>query len=201
MNVDHRPKRRLRWMASLGAAVVLFIGIAFVFDFFPEKEKELRSGLRNAVEKAFPQDVAIVAESFGLFAYRMQSEGSKRIDSAAPSMVLIHGLDDPGKVWMNLAPGLDAKGLDVWEMRYPNDQPVVDSARFFGGELTDLKTRGINQIIIVAHSMGGLVSREMLTNPRIAYAAKVHTGAAPRVVGLIMVGTPNHGSQLARFRV
>ncbi len=201
MNVNYRPKRRLTWLAYLGAAVVFFVGLEFVFDFFPEKEKELRSGLRSAVEKTFPQEAADVARSFGLSSYGLDSEVSQSMDSAAPSIVLIHGLDDPGKVWMNLAPGLEAKGLNVWEIRYPNDQPVVDSARFFNDELTDLKARGISQIIIVAHSMGGLVSREMLTSPHIAYSAKVRTGAAPRVAGLIMVGTPNHGSQLARFRL
>lgn len=48
--------------------------------------------------------------------------------------------------------------------------------------------------------MGGLVSREMLTDPEINYTGAAASGRVPRVSDLIMVGTPNHGSQLARFR-
>ena len=65
----------------------------------------------------------------------------------------------------------------------------------------ELRQRGIERIAIVAHSMGGLVSREMLTSPEMNYQAAEKNGQVPEVVALIMVGTPNHGSQLARFRV
>jgi hypothetical protein len=49
--------------------------------------------------------------------------------------------------------------------------------------------------------MGGLVSREMLTSPEMKYHASVKNRQVPQVAALIMVGTPNHGSQLARFRM
>jgi len=49
--------------------------------------------------------------------------------------------------------------------------------------------------------MGGLVSREMLTNPEIGYDRSAKDALVPQVAALIMVGTPNHGSQLARLRV
>jgi hypothetical protein len=48
--------------------------------------------------------------------------------------------------------------------------------------------------------MGGLVSREMLTSPEFAYARSIEEKMVPEVASLIMVGTPNHGSQMARFR-
>ncbi len=102
---------------------------------------------------------------------------------------------------MNLAPALQGHAIDVWEMRYPNDQPIVESARFFYDEIKRLRQSGIAVINIVAHSMGGLVSREMLTNPDIAYPDKAQSGAAPGVARLIMVGTPNHGSEFARYRM
>jgi pimeloyl-ACP methyl ester carboxylesterase len=172
-----------------------------VFDFFPEEDKELRRGFRHAVEKTFPQEAAKIAKSFGLTYWGEESADSPKVNPSAPSVVLIHGLDDPGKVWMNLAPVLTGKDTNVWQLRYPNDQPIVDSARFFYDQLKRLKQLGISEIAIVAHSMGGLVSREMLTNPQMAYTEKTSTGDVPRVTGLIMVGTPNHGSELARFRV
>jgi hypothetical protein len=49
--------------------------------------------------------------------------------------------------------------------------------------------------------MGGLVSREMLTSPEIKYNRSVKNSQVSDVAALIMVGTPNHGSQLARLRV
>jgi hypothetical protein len=48
--------------------------------------------------------------------------------------------------------------------------------------------------------MGGLVCRELLTRPDLGYAASARSGVVPAVSMLIMVGTPNHGSPLARFR-
>ncbi|MFC1505405.1 lipase family alpha/beta hydrolase, partial [Thermodesulfobacteriota bacterium] len=81
------------------------------------------------------------------------------------------------------------------------DQPIVESAHLFFSELKKLARLGTPRISIVAHSMGGLVSREMLTNPEWEYNQAVKEGQVPDVVTLIMVGTPNHGSQVARFRV
>jgi len=66
--------------------------------------------------------------------------------------------------------------------------------------LQELKEFGIARISIVAHSMGGLVSREMLTNPEFQFEKSVDEKLVPEVGSLIMVGTPNHGSQMARFR-
>jgi pimeloyl-ACP methyl ester carboxylesterase len=115
--------------------------------------------------------------------------------------VLIHGLDDPGLVWMNLAPALAARNRDTWELRYPNDQQIIDSSWFFFEELKRLKALGVNEVTIISHSMGGLVSRELLTSPRIDYGAEIRNGEVPRVIQLIMLGPPNHGSEIARFRL
>jgi hypothetical protein len=49
--------------------------------------------------------------------------------------------------------------------------------------------------------MGGLVSREYLTNPVYGYRDSLREGAVPRIRALVMVGTPNHGSPMARFRM
>ena len=196
-----RPTRNRRWLIYIGVIVGFLIALEFVFDFFPEENKELRRGFRTAVENTFPQQAKKIRQTFGLTRYAESSGGSFGVNSNNPSVVLIHGLDDPGKVWMNLAPTLLNQGLDVWEMRYPNDQPVVDSAHLFYDELKKLSLSNSHRIAVVAHSMGGLVSREMLTNPKIAYIEKTRSGEVPGVVALIMVGTPNHGSELARFRM
>ena len=197
----NKPRTRRRWPAYLVAVALLWLGVELVFDFFPDEKKEFRQKVRTTVENTFPEQAAEVARTFRLTVYGQQSLDAASLDPAAPSVVLIHGLDDPGKVWMNLAPRLAADSMNVLEMRYPNDQPIRNSAQLFHEQLQRLRQSGVPRIAIVAHSMGGLVSREMLTNPRIAYMARAASGEVPHVVGFIMVGTPNHGSEVARFRV
>ena len=196
------PERKRRWPWYLGVAAILIavsgVGIGI---FFPEEEKEIRRDLRNAVQKAFPEQAERVAASFGVTCDAEELVKSPPTDQVPTAVVLVHGLDDPGKVWMNLAPALFPEHQLVCVANYPNDQPIVESAWFLFDEMKALKASGIREIFIVAHSMGGLVSREMLTNPQIAYLEETHSATVPRAAGLIMVGTPNHGSAMARFRV
>jgi pimeloyl-ACP methyl ester carboxylesterase len=195
----HRGRtRRRRWPWIVGLAV-LFGGLwHLVTDVYREEEKALRVQLREAVKESFPEESAAVSRTFGLV--RFEPDARRDAAPRRGPVVLVHGLDDPGKVWRSLAPELRAAGFDVWLMRYPNDQPVAESARLFFEELKGLRRREIGRISIVAHSMGGLVSREMLTRPETGYARSARDGVVPEVATLIMVGTPNHGSPVARFR-
>jgi pimeloyl-ACP methyl ester carboxylesterase len=202
MNIpkNKRAKKR-RWFWIIGGILLIFGLWQFFANLYREEEKQLRSQLRETVKEKFPEQTAEFSKSFGLFFFKGDREASSGVDPDRKSVVLVHGLDDPGKVWQNLAPELVKEDYNVWLMQYPNDQPVVESARLFFEALQGLKQRGIGRISIVAHSMGGLVSREMLTRPEIEYDASVKNRRVPEVVALIMVGTPNHGSQLARLRI
>jgi pimeloyl-ACP methyl ester carboxylesterase len=168
---------------------------------FPEEEKQIRIKSRETVKRYFPAQTAKIQDSYGLNAFPDTSTNEQPAKDQAAVVVLVHGLDDPGKVWMNLAPVLAGNSFTVWVLNYPNDQPVVESSRFFLEELHTLYQRGVRTISVVAHSMGGLVSREMLTHPEWDYIGKVRRGEAPAIKRLIMVGTPNHGSEMVRFRV
>ena len=199
--IKHKKGKRRRWLIILAIAFGLIIIWHFGLGFFPEKEKQVRRQLREAVEQQFPDQAAEVASSYGLHKFQSNMDNSQEKVPFKFTIILIHGLDDPGKVWMNLAPALAGEGFDVWILRYPNDQPIAASSRFFLDELLDFKKASPHKIGIVAHSMGGLVSRELLTNPELAYIEKVRSGAVPEIAQLIMVGTPNHGSELARFQL
>ncbi|MBW1786029.1 MAG: acetyltransferase [Deltaproteobacteria bacterium] len=192
-------KRRRLWVLG---CFFLLIGLWQLFvNLYPEKEKELRRQLRETVKETFPEEMERVNEAFGLFSFKADREAPHGAAMVRKSVVLVHGLDDPGQVWQNLAPELVKEDFDVWLMHYPNDQPIVESARLFFEELKGLKRAGIHRISIVAHSMGGLVSREMLTSPEIGYSRSARERPTPEVGVLIMVGTPNHGSQMVRLRV
>ncbi len=116
------------------------------------------------------------------------------------AVVLVHGLDDPGWTWRDLAPRLLDGGYTVLRFEYPNDQGIAASTDRLAASLLDLRARGVEQVDIVAHSMGGLLSRDVLTRDT-AYAGDgAGAGRFPAVRRLIMLGTPNHGSQMARIR-
>ncbi len=152
------------------------------------------------LQKHFPEWYAAATAEFG---WRLFLDGKwAALPAVLPPrvIVLVHGLDEPGKLWRSLAPALAAKGYTVCEFRYPNDQAVRPSAAYLLHSLVELRRRGATDIVIVAHSMGGLVSREMLTSPTLGYAAVAKDAQIPRVRRLIMLGTPNHGSPLARVR-
>ncbi len=191
-----RPTRRRRWARVLGLFVLLG-GLWFLLtDVYREEDKALRTQLREAVTERFPEEASEFSQTFGLVPFEPDREGA----ASRGAVVLVHGLDDPGKVWRSLAPALREQGLDVWLMQYPNDQPIAESAALLFEELRGLRRSGVERVSLVAHSMGGLVSREMLTSPATEYAAVAGKGDVPEVSRLVMVGTPNHGSALARFR-
>jgi pimeloyl-ACP methyl ester carboxylesterase len=115
-------------------------------------------------------------------------------------VVLVHGLDDPGTAWKALLPILRTTDATACEFTYPNDGPIPNAAQRLAAGLKELRARGVRRVSIVTHSMGGLVAREMLTHPELYAGQDSSESLYPRVDRLIMVGPPNHGSPLARFR-
>ena len=179
--------------------ITLIVVMQVVRHFFREEERQTRVHIREAVKKKYPEAVKRLKATYGLRPFDRPKPSVKR-DVQTTEVILVHGLDEPGKIWMNLAPALVKEGFSVWIMTYPNDQPIIESAQFFLKHLQLHNVSGKGSISIVAHSMGGLVAREMLTDPSLSYAEKADKGELPAVELLIMVGTPNHGAGLAQFR-
>ena len=198
--MNNKNRKRL-WFWVIGF-VILLLGLwQFFSNTYQEEEKEVRTQIRKTVKEMFPEKAVEFSQTFGLFLFEEDLELPPEKLLARETVILIHGLDDPGKVWQNLAPELAKEDYNVLFMEYPNDQPVVESSQLFFKELQELKEFGVDRISIVAHSMGGLVSRELLTNPDFQYERSVNEDLVPGVLKFIMVGTPNHGSQMARFRL
>ncbi|MFO7688199.1 MAG: alpha/beta fold hydrolase [Desulfobacterales bacterium] len=192
--------KKTRWLFGIGATLLLLGVWYLVTSLYPEEEKALRRNLRETVKEKFPEQTARFNQTVGLFHFNSERIIPEGDTLSRKSVVLVHGLDEPGKVWLNLAPALVEENFNVWLLRYPNDQPVVESARLFFDQLKGLRQTGVQRISIVGHSMGGLVSREMLTSPEIGYNRAAKNEQVPEVASLTMVATPNHGSLLARFR-
>jgi pimeloyl-ACP methyl ester carboxylesterase len=166
------------------------------------QSRHIRGEFRDQVEEWFPKAAEAAAARYGIFACTSDDYYVTPADAELGSrvIVLVHGIDDTGRIWNNVIPELLDHGHDVCRFEYPNDQPIADSADSLAKHLAILKECGVRRVSLVAHSMGGLVSREILTRPGLLNGSGDGHMNYPEVEHLIMVGTPNHGAPIARFR-
>jgi len=113
-------------------------------------------------------------------------------DARLPPVLLLHGYGCNSGYWAHLTPLLDAchishATLDLAPVTAPIDAyvPLVEQ-----GVQDLLAATGAARVVIVAHSMGGLVAR-----------AWMRAHGAGRVARVITLGTPHHGTSLASFGV
>ena len=184
--------RRLLRLVLLGvlAGILVFAGWVYWTERHPERERELRIAAQDQLVEWFPEQLAPSPEWFG-FQVSGDAAGS------TPDVVLIHGLDEPGGIWDESLQALADAGLEAWEFRYPNDQAIDRSTDLLAEQWPTLDAD--HPVILVGHSMGGLVIRDFVT--RWLYPVDDSAGLdGPEVLGVIMIGTPNHGSEWARLR-
>ena len=113
-------------------------------------------------------------------------------DSPGPPVLLLHGYGCNSGYWVHLTPLLDAVRISHATLDLePITCDIDDYApRVQRAVETLCAEAGAAKLVIVAHSMGGLVARAWL---------RQH-GAA-RLARLITLGTPHHGTCLASFGV
>jgi pimeloyl-ACP methyl ester carboxylesterase len=171
-------------------AVVLWNGWA---ERHPQQERELRVQLQEELEDRFPAAMQPSADRYGIFPPEAGANHQRPL-----RVLLVHGLDEPGSIWADLAPALGAAGYDAREFRYPNDQGIDRSADLLAARWPDLPAD--RPLVLIGHSMGGLVIRDFVSRWRHPVAGPPQVeGAAVRAV--ILAGTPNQGSDWARLRV
>jgi len=105
------------------------------------------------------------------------------------TVLLIHGLEANAAAMAGLARACRNWGVQVVTFSYPNDGPIAESGQRLRRDLQSLCARYPRlRLVIVAHSMGGLVARYSLEHP----------GKSPRcVTDLFTLGTPHRGSHMA----
>ncbi|TVS12782.1 MAG: alpha/beta hydrolase [Wenzhouxiangella sp.] len=157
----------------------------------PDLERELRVAAQDQLEEWFPEAMTLPPELIGFQRPDETAEG------LAPDLILIHGLDEPGGIWDESIAALAAAGLDAWEFRYPNDQAIDQSADLLAEYWEELASD--SPVFLVGHSMGGLLIRDFVTRWRHPVAGDAHV-SGPGVAGVILVATPNQGSEWARLR-
>ncbi|MEO8346283.1 MAG: alpha/beta fold hydrolase [Betaproteobacteria bacterium] len=104
-------------------------------------------------------------------------------------VVLLHGVGCNAGVWTGFKRHLDSGGFGpVYALSYG---PPLYSMELFADQLAIFiaeirMATGASEVVLVAHSMGGLVAR--------AYMRRYGAGHVRR---LVTIGTPHHGSMLA----
>jgi pimeloyl-ACP methyl ester carboxylesterase len=194
------PSRARRRLIPLLILLGLVVGGVVLWIWWaeshPREERQLRVLVQDQLRLWFPEAMVPVEGFYGLIPRILGvAEGD---DGSRPRVLLVHGLDEPGSIWDDLIPALGSAGFEVWEFRYPNDQGVDRSTDLLADVWPDLPAD--RPVVLVGHSMGGLVVRDFLTRWRhpVATPARVE-GAAVR--GVILVGTPSQGSEWARLRI
>ena len=188
-----------RWLLSL-LLILAVLTLAWIWwaETHPRAERVVRTGIHDQLRAWFP---AAMDPDDGWHGLHRRDAGVVKPDQpprAARSLVLIHGLDEPGDIWDDLAPAMTAAGYDVWEYRYPNDQGIDRSADWLAELWSTLPLSP--PAVLIGHSMGGLVARDFVSRWRhpVGSAPGVE---GPAVAGVILVGTPNAGSPWARLRI
>ncbi|MHB8079582.1 MAG: alpha/beta fold hydrolase [Candidatus Krumholzibacteriia bacterium] len=108
-------------------------------------------------------------------------------------VVLVHGWTGSHLIWSGLADTLSSR---KWNVSHDIDLPggigEWHGMAALGEQADSLRawtdTLGVRSFHVVAHSMGGLVTRYM--------TEKLQAGELPRVVNLITLATPHHGTPL-----
>jgi len=135
-----------------------------------------------------------------IITYTLEDGTTKEIKESIqvykPPVVLVHGFTGDKTTWQELDTVLQARGFDtVREEYYYNDatgQSIPAQAHGLSRHIKDKIAEyhslniKINKVDVVAHSMGGLISRY--------YISKLDNLYQDDIRKLIMVGTPNHGS-------
>ena len=116
-------------------------------------------------------------------------------DPAKIPVVFVHGMSGHPREFESLIRCLDATRFQPWVAQYASGWSLEPIARGFSYRLTKLQLQlGFKQVYVVAHSMGGLVSRRMLHE-------HVASNAKPFVTKFVSIVSPLGGMPSADMGV
>lgn len=191
-NVDQIPDRRIELTSLERAALVLanetgLLRVSITPDQLvisvPNREDDrVRQRQRERLEKLLHVPLTEWPTEKGLHWPDDFAAGRR-------TMLLVHGLEADASDLQRFARACRESDIQPILFDYPNDGPIAWSGDRLRTELNELLVRHPKlRLVIVAHSMGGLVARHALEAADRPPRAVTH---------LFMLGTPNHGSQLA----
>jgi len=184
--------------ALLGIALVLALRLLVTANNFSlawryrsETPGAFRLGPRQACALFFGEYKATMLASSWTMPFRAFARKTAPAPATLP-VLLIHGYGCNSGYWQPMSKALTHAGIshyaiDMEPVACGIDEyvPLIEAAidRMF-------RETGQRRVVIVAHSMGGLAARAYL---------RVH--GAERIARIITLGTPHHGTALARFGI
>lgn len=109
---------------------------------------------------------------------------------ARPVVLFLHGLTGKPEVFDSMRAEIRSRGYRTASVSYDFKQPLAESARQVSEAVAAKLSASSDhpELVIVGHSMGGLVGREWTNNPLLQNSS---------ITALITIGTPHHGSAWA----
>ena len=168
-------------------AVVWWFALAWIYR--SPRPPDKRIGVAATI-RLFTDEVWSVAGSpirMGILWWRMREPASA---PAAAPVLLVHGVGCNSGVWLRFLAYLRPRGIGpLYTISY---EPPLASLEVVAAQLSAkidaiIGSTGAGRVILVCHSMGGLVAR--------AYLRRFGTG---KVRAVIAIGTPHRGSIHAR---
>ena len=148
----------------------------------------------SALMLAWWQEVGVAAKVFAWwqpFAWRSHPDAAVPAAPGRRAVVLVHGFVCNRGLWQPWLRELRGRNLPYTTV---NLEPVFGSIDDYVPLVEDAVRRAQaltgQPPLLVCHSMGGLAARAWLA---------ATPGAAGRVCGVVTIGTPHHGTWLARF--
>jgi len=134
--------------------------------------------LNRFTQTATPDATARQIRRFGLHL-------PQTVDSHAPLVILIHGLDGDCASCADLASLLQRKGYQTATFAYPAERPLEENAELLARHMRALREQFPDvRVDLVTESMGGLIARRYVEGPDYA-------GGVDR---FILIAPPNAGS-------
>jgi len=113
----------------------------------------------------------------------------ERFDPKKRTALLVHGLEGNLNGLERLADACEATGFQILQFDYPNTGPIAWSGDRLCQELSTFALEHPTaHLVVIAHSMGGLVVRHCLESPECDLSC---------VTDVVFLGTPHQGSFLA----
>jgi triacylglycerol esterase/lipase EstA (alpha/beta hydrolase family) len=171
--------------------IVLFLcGVYFAIAWFwrARRPREVRIGWRATFRLVWREyrTLAGAAPRMMFYGWLVRDPAPARVDIP---VLLLHGVLCNAGVWMRMTRYLTRRGLGgLYSLSYgPPLASIEDFADQVAAKIDAIvQVTGARSMMIVAHSMGGLVIR--------AYARKYGTAKLARV---LTIGSPHHGSMHA----
>lgn len=185
-------------LGALGAFLLLRVAVVGL-QFHLSRRWRARGmpGLRRGQRAAMlAREIAAVLAiyTFGQILQRRLVPLSPPTPARGTPVLLVHGIYCNAGVWHVMARNLRRRGIA--NLHAVNLEPPLAGIDELAARLAErveeiCRATGAGKVLLLAHSMGGLVSR--------AYLARL--GGARRVAKLVTIGSPHRGSEMVRLGI